>query len=377
MLPWSAIQYFSSIGNPSYKGYRDASTGSYPVSGTKGDYYKVNVAGTINGTSYIIGEYFGYNGSAWAKIPVDKLGLDVVKDGQVIVTKWDETTDVPPTTTKLLLHMNGEDGDTAVTDRSQSANPVTFHGSAQLDDAQKRFGNTSLLLNGTTDYLTVPSNAIFNPGSSELSFELIARFASVAGVQSLLSRESADTSDKCWKLFYSATNGICFSYSTIAGDWTDEITAPWSPTTGKFYHILVERSGYSINIYVDGTLKISYDCTGDTIHDSSADVWIGASPVSGGSEFFNGWIDEVNLVFGTEIYGGEFIPPQEPYYVIVGYDQTDLSMIKFSDPGISSPALADAGKMRYRVSGDNSYVDMVMQTGAATWEWKNIITNSW
>lgn len=38
---------------------------------------------------------------------------------------------------------------------------------------------------------------------------------------------------------------------------------------------------------------------------------------------------------------------------------------------------ANVGSMRYRTSGNNSYVDMCMQTGAATYEWINIKQNNW
>jgi hypothetical protein len=37
----------------------------------------------------------------------------------------------------------------------------------------------------------------------------------------------------------------------------------------------------------------------------------------------------------------------------------------------------NVGSMRYRTSGNNSYVDMVMQTGASTYEWVNIVQNIW
>ena len=42
-----------------------------------------------------------------------------------------------------------------------------------------------------------------------------------------------------------------------------------------------------------------------------------------------------------------------------------------------SPASPKAGTFRYYTSGNNSYVDMCMQTGASTYAWVNIVTNSW
>jgi hypothetical protein len=43
----------------------------------------------------------------------------------------------------------------------------------------------------------------------------------------------------------------------------------------------------------------------------------------------------------------------------------------------ASPSAFKVGTFRYRTSGNNSYVDMCMQTGASTYTWVNIVTNSW
>ena len=43
----------------------------------------------------------------------------------------------------------------------------------------------------------------------------------------------------------------------------------------------------------------------------------------------------------------------------------------------STPSLAKVGTFRYRKSGNNSYVDMCMQTGASTYAWVNIVQNNW
>jgi hypothetical protein len=44
----------------------------------------------------------------------------------------------------------------------------------------------------------------------------------------------------------------------------------------------------------------------------------------------------------------------------------------------SATATADrVGTLRYRTSGNNSYVDMCMQTGASTYVWVNIVENNW
>lgn len=49
-----------------YKGQWDASSGTYPASGiTIGDFYIVNVAGTISGVSFLVGDWLIWNGTSW------------------------------------------------------------------------------------------------------------------------------------------------------------------------------------------------------------------------------------------------------------------------------------------------------------------------
>ena len=43
----------------------------------------------------------------------------------------------------------------------------------------------------------------------------------------------------------------------------------------------------------------------------------------------------------------------------------------------AAASAAKVGTFRYYTSGNNSYVDMCMQTGASTYAWVNIVTNSW
>lgn len=43
----------------------------------------------------------------------------------------------------------------------------------------------------------------------------------------------------------------------------------------------------------------------------------------------------------------------------------------------STASASNVGTLRYRTSGNNSYVDMCMQTGASTYAWVNIVQNNW
>jgi len=64
-----------------------------------------------------------------------------------------------------------------------------------------------------------------------------------------------------------------------------------------------------------------------------------------------------------------------------GYIQTSNSLrvngsVKVSND-TNTPSSSNVGSIRYRTSGNNSYVDMCMQTGGTSYAWVNIVTNNW
>lgn len=50
--------------------------------------------------------------------------------------------------------------------------------------------------------------------------------------------------------------------------------------------------------------------------------------------------------------------------------------IKMGDTNVT-PSASNVGTMRYRVSGNNSYIDIIMQDGASSYTWVNIVQKNW
>ena len=74
----------------------------------------------------------------------------------------------------LLLHCDGTNGSTTVTDNSPSPNTVTAVNGAAISTARNQFGGASLLLDGTNDYLTVGEAAdskYLHDGSTDYAIE--------------------------------------------------------------------------------------------------------------------------------------------------------------------------------------------------------------
>jgi hypothetical protein len=81
----------------------------------------------------------------------------------------------------LLLPFDGADGATAATDYSPTPKTVTFAGNAQLDTANKKWGNASLLLDGTGDYLSIPDHADWDLGTGDYTVEAWVYLADTTG----------------------------------------------------------------------------------------------------------------------------------------------------------------------------------------------------
>ena len=107
----------------------------------------------------------------------------------------------------------------------------------------------------------------------------------------------------------------------------------------------------------------------------------------------NGTVKSNSILTGTNLslntaFGGNFInsgsgttirfgaPASYVQNVSVqGTLKADSSIQCGSNSNAASAALV--GSQRYRTNGNNSYVDVCMQTGASTYMWVNIVTNNW
>jgi hypothetical protein len=109
--------------------------------------------------------------------------------------------------TKLLLHCNGTDTSTTITDDSPTTpHIVTAVGNTQIDTALKVFGTAGLLMDGTGDWATVPDDADFDLSGGVWTFECWVRVASLASDVGLYSQaEASATQNYIW--IYIDTNG--------------------------------------------------------------------------------------------------------------------------------------------------------------------------
>ena len=194
----------------------------------------------------------------------------------------------------LLLPFDGTDGDTTTTDASNNAHTITMVGDAQIDDGQAKFG-TSLLLDGTGDYVTVPNSNTFN-FSADFSIEFWGRpttggLAIGFGDNGLLNQNGGG--------WYLDSTGQFVIGNGSANDTISGLS--YTTNTWVFYQII--RSGTTITLYKNGSSAGSGTSSKVTAYNNSVLVVggrrTGASGVGSISDLTTGNIDDLRITKGV------------------------------------------------------------------------------
>jgi len=159
--------------------------------------------------------------------------------------------------TKLLLHFDGEDEATSTVDSSSAGHThEAFAGNAQLDTAQKKFGASSLLLDGTLDSISFSDHADWYFGTGDFTVDGWFRWNALpgTGVQMALVTQRYDASNY-WALLVEESSGsYIFRMSFVdGGNYKINLAATTSLSAGEWYHLAFVRGGTSGYIFLSGT----------------------------------------------------------------------------------------------------------------------------
>jgi hypothetical protein len=219
---------------------------------------------------------------------------------------------VPPTVwdpnflnVSLLLHGDGTNGSTTITDSSPSPKTVTAFGNAQISTAQSKFGGASIAFDGTGDYLSTPATSAFVFGTNNFTIELWVRFATVTGIQALYDQRLAVTPGPQPTLY---TNGSSLFYYFNNANRITIATV----STNQWYHLAISKQGSSMRAFIDGVQGGS-TYVDSTSYTTGANVLVGADFIGPGGSGLNGYIDDLRITKGVARYTGNFTPPTAPF----------------------------------------------------------------
>ena len=240
-----------------------------------------------------------------------------------------------------------------VTATARGGKVVNKYGTPTTDTTIKKFGTSSLELNGTTDYIGVGSNNDFGFGTGNYTVEGWFYFDSVAATTNLFDFRAGAGSDVAPLVYIDAGGELRFySYSA------DRITGT-TLTTGQWYHIAVSRDGSNTRLFLDGTLEGTWTV-------SPVDYGI-AKPLIIGARWdaankLDGYVDEFRVTKGLARYTVAFTPITSQF---TGDTDTKL-LLHFNNITDGSTNIIDdivnAQDLRFSNGATATYVTLADQT---------------
>ncbi|MBZ9926790.1 LamG domain-containing protein [Mesorhizobium sp. BR1-1-4] len=203
----------------------------------------------------------------------------------------------------VLLHGDGANGSTTITDSSPSPKTFTANGTAQISTAQSLFssGGSIRLTNGTTDYISAAANAAFAlPG--DFTIEFAVRF------------NTAPATDR--NIFHTNINsGWAIYQTTTAGSWqfakagvSSELAFSWSPTTAVWYRLACSRTSNVLKIFIDGS-QVASGASSTSFLQSG--LWFGRDLAL--SRYIDCWVEEIRITKGVGRYSANYTPRTYPF----------------------------------------------------------------
>ena len=221
--------------------------------------------------------------------------------------------------TSLLLPFDGSDAATSTSDLSNRNATVTFAGTAQLSTGQSKFGGSSLLLDGNSDYLTISDtywNTAINSGNWTVEFWV--RFAALGSNEELIGNRGdvGGDSSNGWALRKKDSNNIIlywyeggqFNYLNHAQGTQTALSAD------TWYHIAVTRSGNTWKLFLNGTAEDTVTDSGTIVTGTGNRLFIG----NFGTNYLNGYMDDLRITVGQARYTSNFTAPTSAHLTSAG-----------------------------------------------------------
>jgi len=224
----------------------------------------------------------------------------------------------------LLLHADGANGSTTLTDQSINALVPSALGGAQLSTAQKRYGTASLLSGQSAGaFARYASNPAFGFGTADLTLESSVFITAGTGTdRNLLDFRDANGSDTM-VLFINSANHLCIWTGALSGDVGPALAL------NTWYDLALTRASGVFRAFVDGVQVWSASPAVD--FGASRPLGVGAAVFSGsvGTGLLPAHIDEVRITKGLARYTSNYTPAG-PFpngaYAISGTVRDDADM---------------------------------------------------
>lgn len=221
--------------------------------------------------------------------------------------------------TVFLANFIGSDAATSYSDESfANKGALNFLDNAQLDTDEFPFSTSSLLLDGTGDFVSAAADNDFVPSASEeYTWEAWAyAAAAVSGAsEDVFTYYNPGSNERAWLMTRVASTGLFRFVYSLNGVATTTIDSDSDIVDSVWTHLAVARDAAGvIRLFMDGVTQTNTATETGAFHQSTTGLRVGAR-VSAGNPW-NGWIGPVRLTKGLCRYDTDFIPPTDLFPIV-------------------------------------------------------------
>lgn len=231
--------------------------------------------------------------------------------------------------TKLMLHLDGTDGSTTITDSSLTPKTVTAVGNAQIKTAQSVFGGASCYFDGSGDYLTTADSDDFFLGTDDWTIDL--RLYPTANSNGGIINQWASTSNFVY-IYRRSDTALQITASVSGSIVLNKTFSTALVPINTWTHVTIVRSSGSYIVFINGVAsEVAYAET-DGWQNVSASLEIGKFRNNFGDTFyFTGYMDEIRISKGIARWTTNFTPPTQQYDTWAGGGASPAFVLKSND----------------------------------------------
>ncbi|MFH0823754.1 MAG: LamG domain-containing protein, partial [Pseudomonadota bacterium] len=279
---------------------------------------------------------------------------------------------------EMMLHCDGVDGSTTITDSATVPHTVTATNGADITATTMRFGTGSAYFDGTDDYLTTPDSNDWAFGTGNFTIDFWMKLTSLPGYGTAIRGVFEQHFDgsrfiDCWlghkEIFFHAWDSLLGAGGSGVYAYATVDTNSW--LLNRWYHIAIVRGWGGDNtkvvVTVDGKPGLVKTFTGTSMPNLSANFEIGRVNGGAGYYYLGGMIDEFRVSKGVARWTQDFGPPSSPYRPTNDNDWMILSRrplegVKYYVNAVNS----DTSTMTGRVWNGSGFTTLTLTDGTAS-----------
>lgn len=223
----------------------------------------------------------------------------------------------------LLLHGEGADSSTTITDSSASNKTATVYGSAQIKTAQYKYGDSSIYFDGVGDYIDYADSNDWDFGYIDYTWEFWARpdDTTAAALRRVFGQGNSTggnspiscalTTNGKWVVYVWNGADASPNYTTIGGDSFSSAQCEagrWDHVAIVCKYIATPIPTNNFKLFVNGVLVDDGSPISENAQQVDTKMAIGRLGEYNG-QYYKGYLDEVRFTQGCARYTEDFIPP--------------------------------------------------------------------